>query len=97
MDLIGERADVTIRTGKVFDSALRARKPLNNPGMLVASPAYLAANGAPATLDQLLHPNCLSFNLRRSLDEWPFLEAPASSQIVKHFVEGACTSVTAGR
>jgi DNA-binding transcriptional LysR family regulator len=89
VDLIGERADVAIRTGNLLDSALRARKLLDSPRMVVASPDYLAAHGAPDTPDDLEHHNCLSFNLRRSLDEWPFLEAPGSGQVVKHFVEGS--------
>ncbi len=53
-DLIADRIDVAIRGGLLEDSGLFARKALD-AGLdgLVASPAYIAARGAPATLQEL--------------------------------------------
>ena len=76
VDLVGERADVAIRTGALRDSSLKARKLIESRRVVAAAPAYLARHGVPETPDDLARHNCLNFNFRRSLDEWPFLDAP---------------------
>lgn len=76
VDLVGERADVAIRTGALRDSSLKARKLIESRRVVAAAPAYLARHGVPETPDDLARHNCQNFNFRRSLDEWPFLEAP---------------------
>lgn len=88
VDLIGEGADVAIRTGNLSDSGLRARKLLESRRMVVASPGYISSHGEPENPAQLAAHNCLSFNLRRSLDSWPFLVTPGGSQIERHAVAG---------
>lgn len=54
IDLVGDGYDCAIRVGHLASSNLVARRvgPVN--GTLVASPAYIAAHGAPGTLDELL-------------------------------------------
>lgn len=54
IDLVGDGYDCAIRVGHLASSNLVARRvgPVN--GTLVASPAYIAAHGAPRTLDELL-------------------------------------------
>jgi len=61
-DLIAERIDVAIRGGVLEDSSFFARKVLD-AGIdgLVASPAYIAARGAPGTLQELANHDCLVF------------------------------------
>lgn len=61
-DLIADRIDIAIRGGVLEDSGLFARRVLA-AGLdgLVASPAYLAARGAPATLQDLADHDCLVF------------------------------------
>lgn len=61
-DLIAERIDVAIRGGPLEDSSFFARKVLD-AGIdgLVASPAYIAARGAPGTLQELVDHDCLVF------------------------------------
>ncbi|HSI49740.1 MAG TPA: LysR family transcriptional regulator [Ideonella sp.] len=61
-DLIAERVDVAIRGGPLEDSGLFARKVLD-AGLdgLVASPAYIAARGAPGTPQDLADHDCLGF------------------------------------
>ncbi len=61
-DLIAERIDVAIRGGILEDSSLFARKALEaGKDVLVASPAYIAARGAPQTLQDLHTHDCLAF------------------------------------
>jgi DNA-binding transcriptional LysR family regulator len=60
--LIADRIDVAILGGVLEDSGLSARRVLND-GLdgLVASPAYIAARGTPATLLDLADHDCLVF------------------------------------
>lgn len=88
VDLIGERADIAIRTGNLSDSALKARKLLESRRMVVAAPAYLERQGVPQTPEELTAHTCLSFNLRRSLDEWPFRAERGHERIARHAISG---------
>lgn len=72
VDLIGERADIAIRVGPMRDSNLKARKLCESRKVVVASPDYIAARGRPMRPADLQHHNCLNFNFRRALEEWPF-------------------------
>jgi DNA-binding transcriptional LysR family regulator len=53
VDLVSEGFDCGIRIGYLADSDLVARRVGPLYGKLVASPAYIAAHGAPETPDQL--------------------------------------------
>lgn len=75
IDLVDERTDVAIRSGPLRDSTLKARKLVETRRVIVGSPAYLEQYGAPTTPDALDRHNCLRFNFRRHLDEWPFRDA----------------------
>lgn len=86
VDLIQAQADVAIRTGLLGDTALRARKLLESPRHLVASPGYLARYGYPEVPGDLVRHNCLSFNLRRNLDVWPFRDS--SGAVSNHLATG---------
>ncbi len=74
VDLIYERADVAIRTGNLEDSSLKARKLMESKRHVVASPDYFERFGKPSHPNDLKNHNCLNFNIRRSLDIWPFLD-----------------------
>ncbi len=54
VDLVGEGYDCAIRIGYLPDSNLIAKCVGPIDGKLVASPAYIEANGAPETPDELL-------------------------------------------
>jgi DNA-binding transcriptional LysR family regulator len=57
VDLIAEGFDVAVRIGWLPDSSLVARRIGPVTGRLVATPKYVEANGAPATLDDIAnHP-----------------------------------------
>jgi DNA-binding transcriptional LysR family regulator len=88
VDLIYERADVAIRTGNLADSTLRARKLLESARHVVAAPAYLARHGVPKTPGDLGMHNCLNFNIRRSLDIWPFRDPNKGGSASDHAVKG---------
>ena len=53
VDLVGEGFDAGVRVGYLPDSNLVARRICAIRGELVASPAYIAAHGAPQTPDEL--------------------------------------------
>jgi len=74
VDLVSGQADVAVRIGPLQDSSLRARKVLDFRRIVVASPAYLARHPAPRTPADLAAHNCLGFNIKASLNEWPFIE-----------------------
>lgn len=61
VDLVAEGFDLAVRLGALPDSGLVARKLDDAPMCLVASPAYLARAGAPATLDDLGRHDCICF------------------------------------
>ncbi|SFM13969.1 LysR family transcriptional regulator [Rugamonas rubra] len=73
-DLYRQPVDIALRYGAQADSSLIAF-PLaaDNRRVLVASPAYVAAHGAPATLDDLRGHNCLRFAIDDTIHErWTF-------------------------
>lgn len=68
VDLIGEGFDLAIRIGYLQDSALIARRVGAVAAALVASPGYVAAHGAPASLEELqTHPA-----LMQGTESWRF-------------------------
>jgi DNA-binding transcriptional LysR family regulator len=87
IDVVGERADVAIRTGPLRDSSLKARKLMESRPVVIASPAYLEKHGVPQTPDDLDGHNCLRFNFRRSVDEWAF-RRPGQSTVEHRTVFG---------
>jgi DNA-binding transcriptional LysR family regulator len=70
-DLIADRIDVAFRGGPLDDSEYIGRQVLSagNDG-LVASPGYLAARGAPNTLQDLLEHDCVTFAQSGSHVTW---------------------------
>ncbi len=60
VNLVEERVDVAVRISRAIDPNLIARPLAQCHSVLCASPAYLAAHGAPATADALTAHNCLT-------------------------------------
>jgi len=87
ISLIEERTDIAIRSGALQDSSLKARKLLEVPRVIVASPAYIDKHGMPKTPQDLAHHNCFSFNFSRSLNEWPFRN-PGSDDVYRIPISG---------
>lgn len=75
-DLVANRLDMSIRVGNLPDSSLAIRHIRPNHRMLVASEAYLATHGTPASLDELHHHRCLALERHGVvMNEWRFEEA----------------------
>ncbi|MBV4551828.1 LysR family transcriptional regulator [Pseudomonas sp. SWRI102] len=71
VDLIADRIDVAFRGGALLDSGYVGRQLLGNVGDgLVASPAYIAARGMPASLDDLAHHHAVTFAHPSGLSHW---------------------------
>ena len=72
VDLYAEGYDLALRGGTLPDSSLVARRiaPIHN--VLVAAPHYLDAHGAPTSLEDLAHHNCLQYSISRDFQEWRF-------------------------
>jgi DNA-binding transcriptional LysR family regulator len=72
IDIVEERADVAIRSGDLRDTSLKARKLMDSRRIIVAAPAYLERMGVPENPAALDRQNCMTFNFRRTWEEWPF-------------------------
>ena len=71
IDLLEHRTDVAIRVGALKDSSLVARHLMDSRLRLLASPAYLDAHGAPATVAALADHAVLGFTGLPHLNVWP--------------------------
>lgn len=81
LDPVEQGADLVIRVGALRDSALRARRLGTARRALVASPAYLAARGAPASLDDIPNHDCIVYTRLSTGRFWPFGD-PAKPRLV---------------
>jgi DNA-binding transcriptional LysR family regulator len=72
VDLIENRTDVAIRVGPLQDSGLKARKLLESRYAVVAAPSYLKSAPSLRTPADIAQHQCIGFNFRRSMHEWPF-------------------------
>ena len=103
VDLIAEHFDAAVRIGQLADSSLIARKIAPTGGVVVASPAYLAAHGEPATPEDLAGHECLVHVGSRQRETWRFrdgkrwitvrpkgrIKADNGEAILAHAVAGA--------
>ncbi|PXK92749.1 LysR family transcriptional regulator [Klebsiella variicola] len=82
-DLVANRLDMSIRVGNLPDSSLAIRHIRPNHRVLVASEAYLATHGTPASLDELHHHRCLALERHGVvMNEWRF-EAAGKERVVR--------------
>jgi DNA-binding transcriptional LysR family regulator len=78
LDLVEDALDVAVRIGALADSGLTARRVGSVRRVIVASPAYLAARGTPATPPDLDgHTTLVAFS-RGGLLEWRFRDRERS-------------------
>jgi DNA-binding transcriptional LysR family regulator len=73
VDLVEEGFDVAVRIGALQDSSLIVRRLAPIRRVICASPAYLAAHGAPATPQDLRHHQCLLNTNLAPGREWRFV------------------------
>ena len=70
-DMAREGIDIAIRTGHTASDTVVARQIGEYGRTLCASPAYLAAHGTPATLDDLQHHRLVASSVSPALNAWP--------------------------
>jgi DNA-binding transcriptional LysR family regulator len=70
VELVSEGFDVAIRVGALPDSSLMAKKLGESALLLIASPAYLAAKGAPRAVDDLADHDLLHYSNLSSGNVW---------------------------
>ena len=82
-DLLEHRTDIAIRIGALVDSTLHARPLSASPLHVLATPAYLARHGEPATPEALSGHALLGFAQYDLGNNWPLRHAAGNSlQIV---------------
>jgi DNA-binding transcriptional LysR family regulator len=72
VNLVEEGIDVAVRIGNLPDSGLVARRVGAVHRVLVASPAYLRARGAPASPQDLRHHSIIGFSSLMPNREWRY-------------------------
>jgi DNA-binding transcriptional LysR family regulator len=72
VDIIGENVDISLRMGALEDSALVARKIVELPRIVCASPGYLARHDRPLRPSDLAHHSCLTLSRNPGSASWPF-------------------------
>lgn len=72
-DFSADRIDVSFRNGRMEDSQIIAKKIIPMQMLLCASPAYAAAYGLPASVEDLAKHKCVNFRLASGRAfEWEF-------------------------
>lgn len=72
VDPVQEGADITVRVGRLEDSALVGRTIGPQRYIVCASQAYLGMHGVPATPADLARHNCLVYRGQRGAQRWYF-------------------------
>jgi DNA-binding transcriptional LysR family regulator len=80
-DLVAENIDAALRLGVLTDSSLRARKLAQSERLVIASPAYLARRGVPATPADVLNHDAIIYSQWTGGEEWSFRRGTAETSI----------------
>ncbi|MGA8172292.1 MAG: LysR family transcriptional regulator [Methylocystis sp.] len=72
VDIVEEGYDLAIRIGRLVDSSLVAKRVGGTQLIVCASPAYLAAHGAPKTPADLAKHECLLYSYASAGAVWTF-------------------------
>jgi DNA-binding transcriptional LysR family regulator len=83
VDLIAERFDLSIRLGWLRDSSLRAAKLASFRQCLVASPAYVAKHGTPATPADLAAHRWITLTILSAPTRWTFTDVRGNEHAVQ--------------
>lgn len=78
-DLLEHRTDIAIRIGALVDSTLHARPLSSSPLHILATPAYLAEHGTPASPEELSQHALLGFAQYELGNQWPLRHAAGNS------------------
>jgi DNA-binding transcriptional LysR family regulator len=83
VDLVEEGFDLAIRIGAPGADNLVARKLGETRIVPCASPAYLAAHGAPAVPEALVEHNCFTYEHLSPRDLWRFRDPAGAERVVR--------------
>jgi DNA-binding transcriptional LysR family regulator len=83
VDLVEEGFDLAIRIGAPGSDNVVARKLGETRLVPCASPAYLAAHGAPQTPEELAHHPCLTYEYLAPRNLWRFRDAAGAERLVR--------------
>lgn len=99
VDLVEERLDVAVRIGALAQSRLVARRVGLVRRIVVASPGYLAARGAPARPSELPSHETIHGLIRPGPREWQFgrTRIRLAPRLIVNEVEAALIAARAGR
>ena len=86
VNLVEQGVDVAVRMGRLADSSLGARYLGLNPWVLVAAPAYLAAQGTPQQPADVARHRCLVYSSVQGDDRWQFGATAADDRAVPESV-----------
>jgi DNA-binding transcriptional LysR family regulator len=81
IDLTDEGVDLAVRSGRLPDSSLVARKICDTERMICAAPWYLKRHGTPRRPEELLGHNCIVIGGYPQLRRWPFDDPQAPGGI----------------
>jgi len=84
VDLIADSIDLAFRSGPTRGSTFTSREIVPNYFTLVASPAYLAARGTPASLLDLAKHDCLTFSSRQNPLTWRLTGPNGNEELAVH-------------
>lgn len=70
VDILTEGFDLAIRIASLPDSSLIARRLAPIQAIMCASPSYLARMGEPQSPEELIHHQCLAYNLISNFENW---------------------------
>ena len=93
--VIEEGIDVAVRIGPLVDSTLRAIRVGSVRSMIVASPAYLARHGVPASASDLKLHRLIASSGPRAATEWRFA-GRAKPRLTLNTVAAAIAAAEAG-
>ncbi|MCW8833657.1 MAG: LysR family transcriptional regulator [Colwellia sp.] len=68
VDLVEENIDVAVRSGRLPDSSMIAKRLAYNNFLLCASPQYLASKGTPLNPEDLIDHQCIQYSYSRWKD-----------------------------
>lgn len=77
VDLIEEGFDLAVRFGALQESTLIARRLCKIESMLVATPAYLARRGTPASIEELDEHDRVLFTPNARVQSWALVQGEA--------------------
>ncbi|POA98036.1 LysR family transcriptional regulator [Chromobacterium sinusclupearum] len=92
VDVIGEGFDVVVRGGEPGDSRLAGRRLGGYRMLLVASPGYLAASGAPQSARDLARHRCLHYRFPSSGKLLPWPLAPDDEAEARLPISASCNT-----